>query len=133
MNNKALPFEPESNESLRTRLPKAISRLWIFPKVSEEEFLKMNRPGQTRECVFDFECGLRLIISKDQLQGESEPPKIHISASGFNENVFKNINTLEQLTKFVGDYYELINGKGTLKFIGFSAGLVPHWIVDIEH
>lgn len=132
MGNEALPFEPESNASLRARLPKAISKLWIFPKVSEEEILKMERPGQTRECVFDFECGLRLIISKDQLEGENEPPRIHISASAF-KRIFEHLNTLEELTKFIQDYYELINGKGTLKFIGISKGMVPHWIVDIEH
>ena len=133
MGNKALPYEPESNESLRDRLPKAISKLWIMPAgATEEQILKMDRPGQTRECVFDFECGLRLIISKDQLQGDSEPPKIHISASAFSEETFKNIHTVPELTKYIQEYYELINDKGNLKFIGFSAGMVPHWVAEIE-
>lgn len=130
--NQRLPYEPESNESLKTRLSKALSRTWIVPN-DPKEIEKMNRPGQTRECVFDFECGLRLIISKDQLYGSAEPAKIHISASAFNEDVFKNFHTIKELTRFIQGYYELIEGKGQIKFIGFSPGIVPHWIVDIEH
>lgn len=77
-----MPFEPEKLEALRARFPKALLRLWY---VDHAPLPGEPAPYNTREHVFDFEDGLRLIISKDRDAG-GEPRHdivghIHVSAS----------------------------------------------------
>jgi hypothetical protein len=58
-----LPFEPEPLESLQARFPKALERIWVVPSNGDMP----DRPGMHREHLFDFESGLRLLISIDRL------------------------------------------------------------------
>lgn len=115
-----LPFHPEPIESLRSRLPKALEHIWTV----KDDFSPMkDRPGLHRENVFDFESGLRLLISKDALPGF--PITVHVSTSWEMNLPFKFRDADNQ----VKEGYAAIGGKGTLKFLGVSERYIPHWTV----
>jgi len=57
-----LPFEPERLESMRARLPAALSVVYEAGAVS----LGGQRPGELRQHVFDFEDGVRCVFSLDR-------------------------------------------------------------------
>lgn len=115
-----IPFEPESIEKLKERLPKALEKIW---KVTNP---MPDRPGLHREHVFDFESGIRLLISRDQLKREK--PEIHVSASW----EFNPPNSIREMHLLVINSYRALGGKDIINFIGFSNKNIPHWIVIKE-
>lgn len=115
-----LPFQPEWIEVLKARFPKALERVW---EVTDP---MPDRPGLHRENVFDFESGMRLLISRDKLTFEE--PEIHISASWENDLPF----TVEEATRRVTDGYRALGGKGIVSFLGQSSRGIPHWLVVKE-
>ena len=115
-----LPFKAESIESLRSRYPKCLERIW---KLNE---LWRDRPGMYRDYVFDFEDGTRLLISKDNFYPE-DGEVIHVSASW--EYDHKAPVTIVEATKHVTEHWHNIGGKGNLLWIGMSPNRVPHWLV----
>lgn len=129
-----LPFRPAPVETLRERFPLALDRVWRDPAEDAPE-----RPGMFRTHVFDFEHGMRLIISKERhaiINGGRL--HIHVSASWNAPDDIKaftdtnGVTTPERLTAYVQAMYSRIGGRGTLVFIGTSEGkAVPHWIVDL--
>ncbi len=114
-----LPFKPEPINKLRQRYTKALEDIYLA-----EPDLK-NPPSGKRKHVFDFNSGLRLIISRDILKGKE--PDIHVSASWFDEDKFGDIDEA---------YFEIVNsfksigGKGRLKFIGLTDKKIPHFVVE---
>lgn len=116
-----LPFVPESVESLKTRFPVCLEKTWT-PK----EILKGNRPGMHREYVFDFESGLRLLISKTQFFPKDI--SVHISASWEHDKPL-NVNNIQELTQQIEDSYHSIGGEGKIIFLGMSSNFIPHWLV----
>jgi len=75
-----LPFEPEPLESLRARYSEAVKGI-TNPKVVERN--PSRAPSKKRKHVFDFEDGLRLVVSVDQYQGVRVT---HYSASMYPDN-----------------------------------------------
>ena len=119
-----LIFKAEKVEEMRARYSKALEKLWI-----PTEHMK-DRPGLHRENVFDFEDGLRLLISRDlfPLIGE----RIHVSASW--ESNAPDLKYIEYATEIIGKAYHTIGGKGSLTWMGQSPGKrIPHWIVVQEN
>lgn len=76
-----MPFTPEPVEQMIERFQKALEREFNADKISNGD---PDRPGVHRENVFDYEDGIRLIISKDRARGNLF---IHISASSQKGNV----------------------------------------------
>lgn len=113
-----LPFIPESIESMRARFHKALEKVYIPSEDMED------RPGLHRENLFDFENGLRLLISKENLQGN----KIHVSASWEGGSP----TDPDEATKEVGKAFRTIGGRGILELLGISIQGIPHWIVRPE-
>jgi len=112
-----VPFKPESLEQLKARFPKALEKVW---EVTDP---MPDRPGLHREHLFDFESGMRLLISKDKLIREE--PEVHVSGSWeWNPPI-----SIEQMRRVVGEGYRSLGGTGLLHFIGFSEAAIPHWIV----
>lgn len=70
-----LPFEPESLESMRARLPQALSVVYNYEIIEAGG----QRPGELRQQVFDFEDGVRCILSIDE--GHETARHIHMSFS----------------------------------------------------
>lgn len=114
----SIPFIPEPLEQLKSRFPKALEKVW---KVTDP---MPDRPGLHREHLFDFESGLRLLVSKDKLP-QFQEPEIHVSAS-WEWNPPK---TVEEMRQAVGEAYRSLGGTGLLYFIGFSEAAIPHWVV----
>lgn len=113
-----LPFESESIDSLKERYPKCIAKIW-----TQAEIARGDRPGLHREYVFDFESGLRLLISR-ALFGDLA--KAHVSASWIDE---KPLDFYEAEGEVVRAYKDL-GGVGYLRFLGMSNMGIPHWIVE---
>lgn len=70
-----IPFEPEKLEVLRARLPQALSVVYDYEIIE----LGGQRPGEQRQHVFDFEDGIRCILSIDE--GQQTPRHLHLSYS----------------------------------------------------
>lgn len=70
-----LPFEPEKLESMRARLPQALSVVYNYEAVESGG----QRPGELRRHVFDFEDGIRCILSVDE--GQQTARHLHLSFS----------------------------------------------------
>lgn len=116
-----MKFEPEPDELLKSRFPAALRKVW------NPDLAYMDRPGLHREHVFDFDCGLRMIISRDRLKPDEAP--IHISVSWI-ENLPV---TIEEATKQVEEKYKILGGTGSVKFIGLSDNGVPHFFIEVLH
>ena len=69
-----LPFEPENLEALRARLPAALKARYDVEAVARKVG---RRPGELREHVFDFDDGIRCIVSIDFYR--NDPPLLHLS------------------------------------------------------
>lgn len=116
-----LPFIAEPLESLKARFPKALEKVWRVTLPMHD------RAGLHREHLFDFESGLRLLISRDNTM-DTDSPHIHVSASWETDEP-NNIRLANQL---VVNAYRSIGGKGILHFVGISPGGIPHWYVEDE-
>lgn len=87
-----LPFQQESVESMQARFSQALDREFDADKIADGE---PDRPGLHRENVFDFEDGIRIIISKDRTRGNLF---LHLSGSSQLGRVsFKTM--LEEMVK----------------------------------
>lgn len=130
-----LPFTPQPEEILRLRLPEAL-------KVVHDP-LKNFRVGVDPRYVFDFENGLRLIVSVDLLFPPS-PPSVHFSASVETDTeLFKqardvvngtNRSAAMRMLRDVAEtrFCSMTGYVGRLFFIGFTPdGLVPHWHIPM--
>lgn len=112
-----LAFEPEPLSSLKKRFPDCLVKVWDVLNNPED------RPGLHRTYVFDFENGLRLLISKSKFNEDTVG--IHVSASWeVNEP-----ETFDHAHGMVSKHYILLGGKGILKFLGISPLGIPHWLV----
>jgi len=58
-----MPNQPEALDVMRARLPLALS---VVYKAEEIEAGRGTRPGELRQHVFDFEDGIRCIVSLDR-------------------------------------------------------------------
>lgn len=99
-----LPFEPESIEELKARYTDAIQEVFNPIEVAEDPDLS---PGKRRKHVFDFEDGLRLIVSVDQLDSSAFPRVTHYSASLVE--YLCDINQFEKPIDYVEFVVERIN------------------------
>lgn len=118
-----LEFAPESLDSMRNRYKKAVAKVWVVDGSNMKE-----RPGLFRDHVFDFESGIRLLISNDKIAGED--PVIHISAS--YEGRPGQPVLLAEFEEEVTNKWRSISGCGLkyhLHLIGISPNSVPHWWV----
>lgn len=114
-----IPFQPESDESLRARYHKAVEKPWsIDPKGPTPT----DGPGKHREHIFDFEDGMRLIISIDK---GPEDELLHFSASMFKHIEGDTLKLAEQRFREMSGcdrpaYRHIVTPMG-----------VPHWFISL--
>ena len=116
--SKRLPFKPETFEGIKARLPIAL--------VDVYEIHTEPRPGLQRKHVFDFQDGVRMIISRDAVDGDS---CVHVSASAFGLEIDRIVSRGPQyfVDKIKKRWLEL--GRNPLDFAGFSLEKgVPHFV-----
>lgn len=61
-----LSFQPELDEMLKLRFIAALEPVYDSQKVAAGE---CQRPGELRKHVFDFADGMRLIVSREEVEG----------------------------------------------------------------
>lgn len=122
-----LPFTPESIES-------AATRYWLAVKdvVDVRDVINSGgagSPGKNRKHVFDFEDGLRMIVSRDRLS--SDKVILHVSGSmrdGDGGVVCEpNLNKLQSVVQC--RLSALSGSVVDLELIHMSGGFIPHWMV----
>jgi len=117
-----LPHEPETIEQMKARFPAAIAEPVDIDEVIEGT---APTPGKDRKHVFDFEDGMRVIISIDV---SSEERFLHLSASG--DEAYADTLGSEGLDGFLEDIllrFSAIIGrapKGPLKSYLTSTGVL---------
>lgn len=80
-----VPFTPMPMDQQKARFPLALRRVF---DARNGMLPDGQRPGETLEHVFDFEEGVRYIVSKDYFPGRPDPI-VHISVSAqawFNQS-----------------------------------------------
>jgi len=111
-----IPYESESTESLKARVAEALKEPYI---VGERP-----RPGEQRKHVFDFEDGLRLIVSREQA---GLTVVMHISAS-FHGSVLRWAKSKEHFNQRVEERWEeLTEGKRSIRRIQVTPKVI-HWV-----
>jgi len=110
-------FSPEPVEKLKEKIPLALSKIWIADEDLED------RPGLHREHVFDFENGLRLIISKDKFPGYISA-LIHVSGSYPQKHNPVTAAKVHEALGSIGMY-------GILDHIGDTPNKVSHWVLEL--
>lgn len=110
-------------EALKEKYKNALSNPYSVDKVIEGSQI---RPGIKPEHVFDFENGIRLIISRDYHGGKEY---IHISGS-YDEKTYKGKVGAPLLARMRMSYWE-VSGK-TFEFPKpiYSKGGIPHWLIE---
>lgn len=136
-----LTFEPETIEQLKSRFLKALETSWSVKRAIKDSD---NTPGKKREHVFDFEDGIRIIISRDRFEGIQV---IHFSASFGNVESFmktyprqKGITLQEdkdRIVELMKKRFIEISGfpeSERIKFLGtHGSKLIPHWIIPYNN
>lgn len=118
-----LPFQPEPIEKLAVRYQKAMEKVYDADKITQGQ---IDRPGLHRENVFDFEDGIRLIISKDRTSGRLY---IHISGSSTKGPMSGAQMLKEMLEKFMELRKEPLEGVAEASA---SGGGIIHVIIRIN-
>lgn len=127
-----LPFAPEPEAALRARYPAALAELYDAEGV---RLGSVTPPTRRRPNVFDFEDGLRLIVSRDDHGGEAGVV-VHLSAGlGTGTALERTLRgahcpgcVVALLCERVEGAWRTLRGRGRLRFLGLSGGDVPHWI-----
>lgn len=126
-----VPFNPQPIEVLKARFPAAIAKSYSVQHVSENP---EDRPGSRPEHVFDFEDGVRLIVSRDFHNGREV---IHFSGSLMQGAGFYLRGKLDKGSTLglMRAHFFHISGIETERhhFICFSDGGVPHWCVPFTN
>jgi hypothetical protein len=121
-NSPSVLVRPEPVGDLKSRLRAALG-----PVFDHEEVLLGTalRPGEIPAHVFDFECGVRLIVSRERTTGGRV--FTHLSGSyggsgGGLERVRKGVKEQGRswLVAFFAEHWFELAGPGVLEFIGFS-------------
>jgi hypothetical protein len=129
-----LPFEPEPIASMRARYAAARKTLYVQEDVAAG---LVAPPSGFRAHVFDFEDGLRLIISRDR--DPTGLVVIHLSASVVDDTPMYQhvcngrIGMSEFFERVKIEWQTLSGSTLTPQLIGVSDKYVPHWIVPEAH
>jgi len=123
----ALPFVPEPLSKLRSRYQAALIK--VFDCRCGTPY---PRPGQLRGHVFDFEDGMRLVISRERMS-ETEQ-RLHVSASFApgteiaNRLDCRDLTTEQFLDLALETFARLSDDHGPLEFIDATPERgIPHW------
>lgn len=119
-----LPFCPEKLESMRARLPDAISTVYDADEISK-------RPGEQRRQVFDFEDGVRCIVSIDK---DSEErllhPFLHFS---FSCRDWTKLNLIQFLNRIEAIPVEFWPDTILLEIKRFQTPHAVHIVYEVPH
>ena len=134
-----VPFVPASLAELQARYPKALEFVYDQQAIVQDNAI---RPGEVAANLFDFEDGLRLLVSRERTP--SGQVVLHVSAS-FQDDC----KIADNFRRWLGPkpskqkrqrlannwaitiparFIELSGDTLPLKFIGWTSNYVPHWM-----
>jgi len=119
-----IPFSPEPVDSLKDRFCDSVIDLYNTDDIKAG---KIKAPSKKKEHVFDFEDGIRLIVSRELYNGKEF---IHMSGS-FSGNLIPELKLKDGLSLLV-DKYRALSGddKGNaMQYYVTEAGVL-HLIYD---
>ena len=129
-----LPFQPEPVESLRARYPAAVAEVIDIESVG---LGTQVQPGRQRRHVFDFDRGVRLIVSREFFPDGRHA--LHLSASPQQgTEVYERVRAgrldVQGFADLVVQLFRDISGDAEpLELVYISAGKgVPHWFRTLE-
>lgn len=118
-----IPFNPQPTEKLKSRYQEAIKSSYDVSAVTHGQ---IERPGEKPQHVFDFENGIRLIISRDHYKGKEV---IHISGS-FDLGTYTGSLKQSVIEARMHLCYCEIAGPVKLGRPTYSQGGIPHWFIE---
>ncbi len=132
-----VPVQPEPLEVLQARYPLALEHIYDVGDIMRGAI----RPGEIAAQCFDFQDGIRLLISRERFHDGKV--HLHLSASFAAEcdlaSTLRNLKAkgasgeaLRQhfLDTAVHRFQQLSGHVGVLFFVGWSKDNVPHWGAD---
>jgi hypothetical protein len=93
-------------------------------------------PSGFRDNVFDYYSGLRLIVSRERTPWGKIV--VHISASVMPNSPLwleltgHTLSMVECLDEILKRWHYISREKKNPEFVGFSAGGVPHWVLELD-
>lgn len=118
-----IQFKPEPLGSLKSRFKEALIDSYCVANVKENP---EERPGDKPRHVFDFEDGIRLIVSRDVIKSQEV---IHFSGS-FEPAIYSgSMNMQHILDLMVYKFIVLWGTKPHVNFVGFTSKGIPHWCI----
>ena len=114
-----LPFEPELTEFLRNRFLEATKN--IYDSVDIER-LKQERFSKDRKHVFDFQDGVRFVVSKERVHGEIF---LHINVSFPSGDEIRGKELVEMVMRRV---YEIRGKNVPGNILAFEASGRAHFL-----
>jgi hypothetical protein len=132
-----VPTNPEPLAALRARYPRALEHLYDAVAIRDARAI---RPGEVVANVFDFEDGLRLIVSREQVPGLGRV--LHVSASflltgelsqkldGILQAEGVTMAYMALLREARCRFLELSGDPRRLAYVGKSSEMVPHFQIQ---
>jgi len=135
-----IEYSPEPLTALRARYPRALEFLYDCAAVRDGGAIT---PGEVAANVFDFDDGLRLIVSRERLPEGVET--VHLSASirpgsRMAAEVERQVarrdpehvaSAHKRWAAGIPERFRQLAGDGfRLLFVGFSDKAVPHWYAE---
>lgn len=120
-----LPFRPQPVNELRGRYQHALQHL--FDCRGERAKRLRPRPGELYGNIFDFEEGLRLIISREQY--DDTGPYLHVRAL-LVEGTLTHPYELDDPRFHIyalNRFHQISRSDEPLGFMGLSSGKIPHF------
>lgn len=121
-----LPFESEPLEALQGRFAQALTPVYQVEDLLKKRSSETGRVGQQRKHVFDFEHGIRLILSVEHLPPSQ--PYLHASFSGIPPASIKS--EPELMAYLHQTLMELAKGRLPVAQIQTTPGGVYHFFYD---
>jgi hypothetical protein len=133
-----VPTNPEPLPALRARYARALEHVYDVAGIRDRGLI---RPGEVPANVFDFDDGLRLIISREKLlDGEVT---LHVSASFPSEcriaDEFRLLLPYQDRKRLLAKWRDSIPDRfaglagpetaARLHYLGSSEADIPHWII----
>lgn len=122
-----VPFKPQPLAELRQRFIAALKEKHNVSAIIRKE---AKAPSGNPENVFDFEIGIRIIVSRDYWQ---EKEVIHFSGSITDD--YKGPTDIRILSIIVSLFIEISGGlAGDIIYIGASDRKnIPNWVIPINN
>jgi len=125
-----LSFKPEPTNRLRARFQAALYETFDAESI---ELGVAVLPGQRRANTFDFECGIRLVVSR--IRHVSGRDRVHMTAARCMIGAIgccEHPASVQAFLRNAMQCYVDVSGQQPLEFVGVMDGGVPCWCEPVQ-